>query len=263
MTDFPVDSYRDAAEHLRRPFAPPAVKWKVQTVFGEGSGCIIVAYIDARLVVERLNLVCPHLWSDEYETVGQGLLLCRLTVDGITRRDVGEGSGKALYSDALKRAAVKFGVGVSIYALPQVTIYWKDGEKRVKARPKGNKTTLELTDYGRDKFREGYGKWLAEHGEKHFGPALDHGDVEGAVGDPDAPDVSEPGQPDDGALPVLNDERAVELVARCQEAYKVFKRAHPRRLPPGQFNARVEAARTSHEALEALAVALEAGEVPS
>lgn len=262
--NFPVDSYREAAEHLRRPFASAAVKWKVQQVFKNGGGCIIVAYIDARLVVERLNHVCPHLWNDEYEAIGSGLLLCKLTVDGITRRDVGEGTGKGLYSDAFKRAAVKFGVGVSIYALPQVTLFWSDGEKRVKQRPgSGGKTTFELTDLGRDAFRKGYERWLSEHGETHFGKELDHGDVEGAVGDPDAPQV-DGGQPEesDGALPALSDERAVELVAEINEAYQAFKAQHgARKLPPGQLTAKIDAARSSHEALERLRDALRAGEV--
>jgi hypothetical protein len=56
-------------------------------------------------------------------------MMCKLTVLGQTRCDVGwsKGTGndmdlKSLYSDAFKRAAVKFGIGVSIYALPQTRL---------------------------------------------------------------------------------------------------------------------------------------------
>ncbi len=43
---------------------------------------------------------------------------CRLTVLEVTKEDVGEGDSlKAAFSDALKRAAVKFGVGRYLYRL--------------------------------------------------------------------------------------------------------------------------------------------------
>ena len=110
-----ADLGMNAAEHLRRPFAAEAVRWKVQ------AGTLVVPYVDARLVIERLNLVCPHLWHDEYEPVGGGKgLLCRLTIDGIIRVDVGEGyQGKGLYPESFKRAAVKFRVQVHTTAMPE------------------------------------------------------------------------------------------------------------------------------------------------
>ena len=67
-----------AQVHLRRPFEPAAVRWKVQSV-GDGYG-IVVAYIDARLVVERLNAVVGGEWSDEYRVHAQGVEECALTV---------------------------------------------------------------------------------------------------------------------------------------------------------------------------------------
>lgn len=182
---FPVDSFRDAAPHLRRPFTTAAVKFKVQSTWPKDNptGGLVVAYIDARLVVERLNHVCPHLWFDAYEPT-QGGLMCHLTVDGLTRRDVGEGTGKALHSDALKRAAVKFGVGVSLYAIPQSFIGTQDGSAKEKRSNKG--PTLVLTDSGERAIRQRYAQWLAQTGIQAFGAPLDHGDVEGAQGDAEA-----------------------------------------------------------------------------
>jgi len=184
--EFPVDSFRAAAPHLRRPFSANAVRFKVQATWGDNgdgpTGGLVVAYIDARLVVERLNLVCPHLWHDDYALSSDGKqMLCRLTLDGITRQDIGEGYiGKGLYSDALKRAAVRFGVGVSLYAIPQLRLSRKDGMKVVNTR-KGK--SLALTPEGEARCRDQYSRWLASDGEAAFGPVLDHGDVEGSVGD--------------------------------------------------------------------------------
>jgi hypothetical protein len=76
--DLPVFSIREAIPHLRRPFAPAAVRWKVQTEWGRGA--VVIAYIDARLVVERLNAVCPTMWETRYEASPEGGLRCHLTL---------------------------------------------------------------------------------------------------------------------------------------------------------------------------------------
>lgn len=183
VQDFPVRDYMRAAEHLRRPFTPAAVKFKVQATWGpegeQANAALIVAYIDARLVIERLNLVCPQLWADEYEATAGGLMWCHLTVDGLTRRDVGEGRGKALVSDALKRAAVHFGVGVSLYAIPKIVL--KAADKHVTMK----QGKLALTPNGETRCRNIYEAWLDLAGTQAFGEPLDHGDVDDAAGDPD------------------------------------------------------------------------------
>lgn len=158
---------------------------------------MIVAYIDARLVIERLNKVVPDMWTEAYSDpipLNKGAMMwCHLTVGGITHSDVGEspkGMSKDLISDALKRAAVHFGIGVSIYALPQIKLFYGDGDKRLEKRQVsdgkgGKKPTLILTEYGHDKLRQGYAQWLETHGVELFGEPLDHGDVEGATIDED------------------------------------------------------------------------------
>lgn len=184
---FPVTSYADAARHLRRPFTPEAVKFKVLDTW-EG-GASVVFYIDARLVVERLNLVCAGAWEPTYVRDGQ-MMWCHLSVFGVTRPDIGEGYiGKGLVSDALKRAAVQFGVGVSLYAVPKVYLNLSDGHIRSSKRDR-----YAITLEGENVCRDHYRLWLANHGVKGFGEALDHGDVEGAAGDVDAeaerPDIT-------------------------------------------------------------------------
>lgn len=204
----PVESLADAIPHLRRPFTPEAIRFKVQSVFKQQDGtpfaCLVVAYIDARLASERLNRVIPDKWSAQYRPVDgkANLQWCALTVDGVTRVDVGEspkGMSKDLVSDALKRAAVQFGVGVSCYALPQINLKVQDAHGRIEIRGKADKRTIALTEHGMVKLREGYARWLEEHGVARFGPPLDHGDVVGAtieeefgIGSGDG-DGSEPG----------------------------------------------------------------------
>ena len=192
MTDLPVDSFKDAAPLLRQPFTPAAVKFKVQATWPKDNpdSALIVSYIDARLAVERLNKVCPHLWSDAYSPVDAKTMWCHLTVDGVTRSDVGEGEKKGLVSDALKRAAVKFGVGVSLYATTKIILTLKDGH--LKSVTAGGKKSLALTPSGEQRCRDIYTRWLEEHGKRAFGEPLDHGDVDEAVGDheADAPQVA-------------------------------------------------------------------------
>lgn len=186
MTDLPVDSFKDAAPLLRQPFTPAAVKFKVQATWPKDNpdSALIVSYIDARLAVERLNKVCPHLWSDAYTPVDAKTMWCHLTVDGVTRSDVGEGEKKGLVSDALKRAAVKFGVGVSLYATTKIILSLKDGH--LKSVTASGKKSLALTPKGEQRCRDIYAQWLKEHGSKAFGEPLDHGDVEDTVGDHEA-----------------------------------------------------------------------------
>lgn len=186
----PVNDYREAAPHLRRPFTPAAVKFRVldgkdgQDAQKARAQCAV--YIDARLVGERLNLVCPHLWSHRFEPV-QGGMLCHLTVEGLTRSDVGHSGDtrtdmglKALYSDALKRAAVHFGVGVSLYAIPGLTIYAREGHVRVWKTERDGRAVYKyyLQPKGELELRARYKRWLKEFGEGAFGRPLDHGDME-------------------------------------------------------------------------------------
>ena len=159
----PVSTLREAIPYLRRPFTPEAVQFKIQTVFKDAKGCIVVGYIDARLVIERLNMVLADQWEARYTPVPEKptLMWCDIMLEEIsgpmvvTRRDVGEGQGatdgmrmKAAVSDSLKRAAVHFGVGVSVYALPQLTLWREKNASSLDLRGPENKRTLALTEQG-------------------------------------------------------------------------------------------------------------------
>lgn len=121
---------------LSAPF--PSPKWKVQSKKGKFVTC--VAYIDARLVAERLDEATQGMWRDEYTEVS-GLLMCTISIwngeqwisrsdTGVEPPDNGQGVGvlhKGHTSDAFKRAAVKFGVGRSLYELPLIKFQQDSG----------------------------------------------------------------------------------------------------------------------------------------
>jgi hypothetical protein len=218
VTTLPVASFTEAAPFLRRPFTAAAVKFKVQATWpkGEPTGALVVAYIDSRLVVERLNMVCPGLWSEEFQPDGKAMW-CHLTIDGITRRDIGtDYIGKGLVSDARKRAAVQFGVGVSLYASAQIKLNVSDGH--LKPVTGGSGKTLALTPRGEGRCRELYAAWLASVGEGAFGAPLDHGDVEDSQGDPEQdealiePETVAPHGPSADADQLLKLSRALAFV---------------------------------------------------
>lgn len=258
---FPLDSFREAARELRRPFTENAIKFKVQTVWPKGNnptGALIVTYIDARLVVERLNLVLPHLWFDEYEPVAGGDgLLCNLTVDGITRKDVGSGyKGKGLFSDALKRAAVKFGVGVSLYAIPRTILNLDDNKLLEQKKAKDGKT-LALTPTGETRCRTLYASWLDTIGREAFGEPLDHGDVEGAAGDLEA-ETEDRSQAqlsmEESEAEKLTDAKATALI---EAAEKLHKKVPKKDMPTAAFKRQLAGVWHSHEELEKFVETLE------
>ena len=131
------------ATALQRPFPAASVGWKPQTV--RDGRCLAVAYIDARDVMDRLDEVAgPDGWQDAYEFLADGSVLCRLRVrlsgEWVEKSDVGGESEqpdggdrrKAAVSDALKRAAVKFGIGRYLYRLDQ---QWVDFDAKRRAIP--------------------------------------------------------------------------------------------------------------------------------
>lgn len=158
---------REILQELRKPFPASKISFKCQTKPSENGNSLVVAYIDARDVMERLDEVVGPDWSDRYEKAGTAKgLVCYLTVCGVTRADVGDDDNenepaKSAYSDAFKRAAVKFGVGRFLYDLPKM---WG------KARAAGKSFVLE--DGESERLRRQVDEFLAG---KKAGPATGSG----------------------------------------------------------------------------------------
>src|SRR3954452_23060139 len=99
----PAATIDDARRRLRRPPAPPAVRFK--PLIDAGDRCQLVAYTDVRFVVDQLNAVCGGHWHADYTELPEALrpsvaspdgdrmlyVRCALHVFDVCRSDVGEG----------------------------------------------------------------------------------------------------------------------------------------------------------------------------
>ena len=204
---YPCSTLDEALRELRRPPAPRAVKFKIQTAVGEYAQ--VVPYIDARLVYDRLDHVCGGNWSAVCEELPQALqpqrpvepqerlihVRCKLTVFGVTREDVGEGHDpKAAVSDAVKRAAVQFGIARAIYAMRSPWLQEGDADSELRRNQKGRLVLDHRTD---EWCRDRYEAWLEDRGTALFGEPLDHGDDQRVpeqtpTDDPELARVSDP-----------------------------------------------------------------------
>lgn len=140
-------------EQLADPFPPEVVGWKPQAISKDETRCMVAAYIDARDVMNRLDAVVgPANWTDSYQFLDGGNVLCRLSIripagvgayEWISREDVGGPSDqrdvgdklKAAVSDALKRAAVKFGIGRYLYSLPTQWVPYDKNKRQPVSTP--------------------------------------------------------------------------------------------------------------------------------
>lgn len=131
---------------LAAPFDPREVKWKPAMV--KNNRALAMAYIDARVVQDRLDEVLGvENWQDDYQLLPDGSVACKLRVkvgdDWISKMDVGSPSEqpdggdrlKAAFSDALKRAAVKFGVGRYLYRLVSQWVDYDPVKKQFTQTP--------------------------------------------------------------------------------------------------------------------------------
>ena len=118
------------AEKLRMPTPKDRVKFRVGFKSRDESQACMLAYVDARYVMDTLDdIIGADNWDLDYREI-HGNLFCIITVtwpDGSktskmdcgTETDVEKEKGQA--SDAFKRAAVHFGIGRDLYGLPD---YW-------------------------------------------------------------------------------------------------------------------------------------------
>lgn len=123
------------AAQLVAPFPAAAVEVKPGAVSEANGTALALAYVDARLYQARLDATAgPDGWHVAYTPWNDRAVICRLTVLGITREDVGEAEANdpnqatSAAMQAFKRACAAFGLGRYLYTdLPQV---WVAAEKR-------------------------------------------------------------------------------------------------------------------------------------
>lgn len=140
------DPIRAITDALSQPFRVEEVKFKPQMV--KNNKALAIAYVDVRLIEDRLDEVLgPEKWQDDYDILPDGSVTCKLRVclggQWVTKMDVGSPSEqpdggdrlKAAFSDALKRAAVKFGIGRYLYRLPAQWVEYDPTKKQIVRPP--------------------------------------------------------------------------------------------------------------------------------
>lgn len=114
-------------QKLECPFPAASVSWRIGRKAKDGKTAMLLAYIDARDVMERLDNACGFgNWQCRYNMADAGVLICEvgIRVDGEWLwRANGAGdtqveAEKGKCSDAFKRAAVLWGIGRYLYGLP-------------------------------------------------------------------------------------------------------------------------------------------------
>lgn len=130
----------DYWKSLTRPFDQLEVKWRL------GGRSMALAYIDARVVMDRLDDVCgPENWQTSH-ICADGKTICRIGIkigdEWIWKSD-GAGdtkieADKGAVSDSIKRAAVNWGIGRYLYQVRAVN---------VKTEKRGNRDVISKGSY--------------------------------------------------------------------------------------------------------------------
>ena len=83
------------------------------------------------------RVVGPEGWEVSYQSLGERAVICRLTILGIIREDVGEAEANdpnaatSAVAQAFKRACSAFGLGRYLYSLPKLWVDYNDGAKAI------------------------------------------------------------------------------------------------------------------------------------
>lgn len=128
----------DFFKELSKPFPVELISWRAGPMLGDKSKTIPLAYIDARDVMERLDAVAqPQWWQCTYTTLGDKTVCnigLKLGGEWVWKADgAGDTDMEAVkggFSDAFKRAAVRWGIGRYLY---DVKAGWVEVEPRGKS----------------------------------------------------------------------------------------------------------------------------------
>jgi len=130
---------------LKTPFAATDIEWRIGRA-GTKDGkpwAKCLAYITSRAIMDRLDDVCgPENWQCAFRS-GEGHMMAGIALrkdrdewiwkwDGTGMLDARDGfsgsdAGKGDFSNAFKRAAVQWGIGRYLYAVPEQWAVVSDG----------------------------------------------------------------------------------------------------------------------------------------
>lgn len=124
-----VKTTEDLMFELAKPFPRESIEWRVQRTTKDGTAGLALAYVNARTVQDRLNVVMGSNWQCKHINYGPKTI-CHLGLkfdeEWIWRSD-GAGdtnyeADKGAMSDSFKRSAVMWGIGRHLYDLPSVWV---------------------------------------------------------------------------------------------------------------------------------------------
>lgn len=133
MNNVEVINVRELEAELKKPFTFEEIEWRIGSSF-ERNGevkALALPYVTSRAIMDRLDAVFGlDGWEDEYQSWGNNAQLCAITVrigdrfikkwDGAESTDIE--SVKGGLSNALKRTAVKFGIGRYLYSFDPIWV---------------------------------------------------------------------------------------------------------------------------------------------
>jgi hypothetical protein len=147
------ETAQDLFDALASPFPAESIDWRIGSTTGDKTKGMALAYIDARVVMDRLDCICgPDGWQNNYSSGGNGAVVCNIGVlmpngswiwksDGAGHTDVE--AEKGMLSDAFKRAAVRFGIGRYLYDLDSP---WVELDEKKRSKPGEMRRLAELHD---------------------------------------------------------------------------------------------------------------------
>lgn len=131
-------------KQLAAEFPPEDIEWRIGVTNNEKNRGLALPYVTNRAIMKRLDAVFgPFGWRNFFKTWQDGAQLCGIGVrvvfedgriewvikwDGAPNSEIEPIKGGL--SDAMKRAAVQWGIGRYLYELPEV---WVDIEPRGKS----------------------------------------------------------------------------------------------------------------------------------
>lgn len=135
-----MSTFAEILKELSKPFSTKAVQWRPGATNKDKTRAQALAYVDVRHYMDRLDAVAPD-WRSEVQPLGNGQVLVRLTVGGVTRTDVGEADPQdantltSAFAQAFKRACAQFGLGRYLYHIPKMWCDYDSARKVLLETP--------------------------------------------------------------------------------------------------------------------------------
>jgi len=142
-------------DDLSKPLLAHEIDFRIQSI-NKGGYATILAYKDARVDINRLNLICGIFgWQRSHSRDNKN---CTVSLwddknkQWVSKEDTGTESAaeaqKGLASDSFKRACFNFGIGIELYDYPVIQIKLMPDEVDLNAKPKPKATwNLRLREW--------------------------------------------------------------------------------------------------------------------